>query len=309
MLPDCDIHYINLHSSSKEKSVLRGSCTSIYSKITLCLYLELQCSCCVWKSFRASLAFCCLWTWNFLPNNWMQAALKLLRSEGFVDNSWTPCDWLHDSSFRWNRTFGIHWLFSSVNARTCAREHSRWLETARPERSAPQRLPAAEMVRVFDCFRVLREDLLWWWPTVCLIPAWARWVPQLWQPTPMVATVVGMYHVRSCMHINTGEHNGRKQVGLAGARGFRTWQMTPPSHVEHTNTEHVVFKVSVILTDAYSLLLVVHHMSYLSETPTLQHLIFREGYIHLASMKLFDFMLFLGCLPQSDTLVLVLSSL
>lgn len=213
--------------------MLCGSCTSIYSKITLCLYLELQCSCCVWKSFRASLAFCCLWTWNFLQNNWMQAALKLLCSEGFVDNSWTPCDWLHDSSFHWNRTFKINWLFSSVNARTYARKHSRWLKTARPERSAPQCLPAAEMVCVFDCFRVWGRTFFddggrLFDPSVSMLDALA-----------VAANTYGCHSCRDvscalCMDINPGDYKGRKQVGFAEHVGLEFDRWLP---------KHVVFRV------------------------------------------------------------------
>lgn len=108
--------------------------------------------------------FRCIWSWHFLQNNLMEAALKLLCWEGSVDNSWTPCDWLHDSSFHWNHTFNVNWLSSSVNART--RAETQLLAEDCSARALCAPLPAS--CRDGSClwlFQGVRENRLWWWWT------------------------------------------------------------------------------------------------------------------------------------------------
>lgn len=95
-------------------------------------------------------------------------------------------------------------------------KHSCWPKIARPERSVPPCLPAAETDRALDCFRVSERTVFddggrLFDPSVSTLDVSA-----------VAANTYGCWDISSVLftHINTGYYKGRKQACLVGACGF-----------------------------------------------------------------------------------------
>lgn len=102
---------------------------------------------------------------EFPPKQFDGACSEAAVLKAAVDNSWTPSEWLHDSSFHWNHTFHVNWLSLSLSACTHVQKNThththspRSLKAARPGSSVPPCSPAAGMDGLFDCFRVSERN-------------------------------------------------------------------------------------------------------------------------------------------------------
>lgn len=106
-----------------------------------------------------------------------------------------------------------------MNARTHVLRCGCLLKIAGPEQPAPQCLPAAAdglcvCVRLFQGVRERETSLMT--ASVRLNLVWARRMPQLWHPTPTVATVGRMFHLSSALHA----HKYRAKACHVEACGF-----------------------------------------------------------------------------------------